>query len=139
MVVDLQGRKLSLKLERYANGRPAVLLVDGRLKFGSFSTNIPDLELEYEYFFVPLWNFESAQLAAVLATGAFVDTGLRSFGGAWNDRDNGPEAAVWRIVEPGFLAQLDAWIDEDMKAADALRSAVESASKSLRGSDHVAT
>lgn len=129
MLIEWQGKELSMKLARYANGAVAVVLMDGTSRFATLSTNLTEVEREYEEFFVPLWNFSDPMLECVLAKGVVVDTGRRIFSTAWNEADGGPEAAIWRIVDPAWLDQLDAWIDEDMKAADAVHDVVVAAAQ----------
>lgn len=117
-----EGKELRLKLERYQNGRIAVAIMNGLSKYGTLSTNIAELDIEYEEFFVPLWNHDNSFIAKVLETRAFIDTGRISVGTSWNQQVSGPKAAVWRIVDPEMLVQLEIWIDEDMKAVDAATS-----------------
>jgi len=100
MDVNWEGRSLSFAYARYPNERIAVLLMDGLTRYGRLSTNIADVDIAPDEIVIPVWNHSEELLARILATGLFQDTGRRLFGSSWNERSEGPEAHLWRIVNP---------------------------------------
>ena len=89
---------LTLQQARYQNGRIAILLMSSQVtRYGTLSTNMPDIPLAPDEFVVPVWNHSEDLLNAILATGAVQDTGIRVFGQAWSETIPGTEAPIWRV------------------------------------------
>lgn len=99
MAVTWENYEFEFKIERYANDRPAVLIMNGWTRYGMLSTNMPDVRLEPDEFVVPVWNHSDELLKLILETGQFQDTGKLVFGDSWPGSAELTEAPIWRIVD----------------------------------------
>lgn len=91
---DFCGAQRSIRLvaDRYQqNDRLAIRALGEDGPFGVLTVNIPEVPLLAHHVLIKTWNENQELAAAALATGCFIDTGMRVQTGF-------VEASVWKCI-----------------------------------------